>query len=355
MLRKGVVRINILSDFHHAGLYNSLLMLFEGRLGGEVYRPIGMEWYEQGFWNVYPHIDTAKQYLSLDQLYMPVDGAPPLNQIVKDEDGVYHCHDIDSHETNKAISLDKFKEMQFDILIASIPQHIEPFQRLIQLYQPQAKLIFQIGNAWNVPQGIGVKNVMASAIVPNVPQGVNFVSYHQEFDTKVFSPSPIPTTKKIYSFVNCLGIADLFKPDWELFLELERLMPDWEFKSFGGQCRDGAIRGDEAIANKMREATFIFHCKTGGDGYGHVIHTAAAVGRPLITRAADYQGKLAEPLIGDAITSLIVDGRSPSDIAEIIRIDAVETMGFNISRKFKQVVDFNKEEQEIRTFLDRLQ
>lgn len=329
--------MKILTDFHHASLLQSLVLLFEKRLGHELYRPIGMDWYTDGYWNVYPHPDTAKQYLLPGSV--PVDGTPPLND-----------------DLSRCITLEEFKKQKFDIIIASIPEHIEPFKKLIAFYQPQAKLIFQIGNAWNIPNN-SVRNVMASAVV-TPPTQVNYVQYHQEFDTNIFRYEPIKNNRKIYSFINCLGTADLYRSDWALFLQLEKLMPDWEFKSFGGQCRDGWVLDGEELASKMREATFIFHCKTNGDGYGHIIHNAAAVGRPLITRHSDYKGKLAEPLIEDGVSTINVDNRTIEKIKESIEFIAGAPLGFkmgdSIRQKFEENVNFDKEEQEIRAFLQNL-
>lgn len=329
---------NVLVDLHHQSLFDSLLLLFEKRLGYNVFRPIGMEWYPN-YWDVFPSIDTAKQYLQPH--FVPKDGTRPLNERLKN-----------------TITLEEFKNMGFDILVASIPQHIPIFKRLISEFQPQAKLIYQIGNHWNVDPN-EVKNVMASAKV-NIPPSVNGVIYHQEFPLDIFYNSEIKADKKIYSFINCLATADLFKKDWELFLELERLMPDWEFKSFGGQCRDGSINNTNELADKMREASFIFHCKTGGDGYGHVIHNAAAVGRPLITRFSDYKDKLAESLITYPCTSIHVDNFLPEDIVSNILYVYNETGMYEsylkeIHNRFMSTVNFNKEEQVIRKFLLSLQ
>lgn len=335
--------MNVFSDKHHQGLTKSLQMLFEGRLKSKLYTPIGIEWYPE-FWKLNDIEATAKQFLE--------NGSQP-----------YPEYSPLTHD--RPITLEDFKNTKFDILIASVPQHIEPFKDLIRRYQPEAKLIFQIGNAWNIPNN-SVRNVMASAIcLP--PIQVNYIEYHQEFDLNIFHQEPIPMNKKIYSFINCLNTVDIYKKDWELFLELEKLMPDWEFKSFGGQCRDGSFATTQEVADKMREADFIFMCKTEGDGYGHNIFNAAAVGRPIITRLADYKGKLAEPLITHH-SSVIVDGRNPQDIAE--QIEALDyfngsadilnsslnsfKMGLNIYRLFKEHVNFEEEVKEIKKFIDRL-
>lgn len=364
MSKKGLKKMLIFADFHHAGLLNSLILLFEKRLGGSVYRPIGIEWASEGFWSVYPHPATQAQFLTLDQGYRPIDGTAPLNQFIKNvpnpEDGVYYCQDIDSGEYNKAITLKKFLELPIDIVIASIPQHIEPFKRLCKLHPNNPKLIFQIGNAWTIEAG-NVKNIMASAIINDVPESINFISYHQEFDLDIFHLADLNfmPPPNIYSFVNCFDSAAHFTSDWELFTQMEKRMPDYDFKSFGGQCRDGAMNGSLQVAEAMRGSRFIWQTKAGGDGYGHVIHNAPAVGRPLIVKREYYQGKMAESLLIDGKTCITIDNLSTGEIETKIRFYSEQekylTLCKNAFSNFKQVVDFDKEESKIREFLTKLQ
>src|SRR5690242_6385574 len=57
--------MKVLADYHHHDLWESLELLC-ARLGWDLYRPIGMDWYEQGYWNHERkwHGDAiAKQYL----------------------------------------------------------------------------------------------------------------------------------------------------------------------------------------------------------------------------------------------------------------------------------------------------
>lgn len=365
----------VFTDFHHASLLNSLIMLFEGRLGGNVYRPIGIDWAEKGYWNVYDHPATQAQFLTLDQGYRPIDGTPPLNQFVENvpnpEDGVYYCQDIDSGKYNKAITLDKFLELPINVVIASIPSHIEPFKKLCALHPNKPKLIFQIGNAWTVEAGTA-PNVMASAIIHNVPEHINFISYHQEFDLLTFYPQIVRTPddanylkgkndmpgQNIYSFVNCFNIMGHFANDWRLFELLEAVSPEWSFKSFGGQCRDGAAHGTEQLADKMREARFIWHTKAGGDGYGHIIHNAPAVARPLIVKKQYYQGKLAEPLLIDGVSCIAIDGLNPNEIKAKIEYYSDPAEYAKLSQgayeTFLKVVDFEAEAKAIEKFLENL-
>lgn len=348
--------MNVFTDFHHAGLLNSLIMLFEGRLGGNVYRPIGMDWYEEGFWAINDHPDTARQYLSTDQEYRPKDGSPPLNLLQEapnarmDKAEIYYCRDIDSDQVNKAITLDTFRSIPIDIVIASIPAHVEPFKRLIRQYKPDAKLIFQIGNAWAV-EAEGALNVMASAIVPFVPAHINFIQYHQEFDLRIFHKAPPNNQNIITSLIN----VHHDMPDYLSFLELEKAMPDFKFQSYGGQGRDGSMGGSRKVAEAIQEARFIWHVKAGGDGYGHILFNVPAMARPLIVKKSYYNGKLGEKLLIDGETCIDIDGLSNSEIITKIQHynepERYEEMCRNAYRNFKENVNFNDEFNRIYDFL----
>jgi len=358
----------VFCDFHHAGLLQSFILLFEKRFGGEVYRPIGMDWATQGFWKIYDHPATQEQFLSVGGA--TPDNTPKLNEVLGvrpitdiDYPTVYICKDIDSNFTNKAITFDGFMNLKIDIVIASIPQHIEPFKRLCELHPNKPKLIFQIGNAWSI-EANGAKNIMASAIVEDVPKDVaNFITYHQEFDLDIFKPAyPYGNYEEpnphISSFVNCFNISDHFVQDWELFQKVEKLMPSWHFKSFGGQCRDGAAHGNEMVADFMRTSRFIWHTKNGGDGYGHIVFNTAAVARPCIVKKEYYRGKLAEKLFIDGETCIAIDNLNPQEIVNKIEYynetDRYYKMCQNVYNNFKDKVNFDTEAQQISDFIDKL-
>lgn len=315
--------MKILCDRHHQGLTDSLILLFQKRLGWEIYFQKGMEWYPE-FWNLQPFRDTAVQYLERE-----LEGLP-------------------------GITLEEFKSTTFDVLLCSVPQHVDMWIKLRDLYQPDAKLVFQVGNVWSFDDSFPIKNILASAVIPKLST-FNTVTYHQEFDLDIFRYQAPDVGKKIFSFINCLNTVDLYKKDWELFLELEKLMPDWEFRSFGGQCRDGAIWDRNELADKMRGATFIYQVKTDGDGYGHNIFSSAAIGRPLITRYSDYKDKLAETFMWWDM-SINVENRTSQELVEDINraYEQRVVMSKRIDTKFKETVDFDKEEGEIRVFLNNL-
>ena len=353
----------VFTDFHHASLLQSLILLFEGRLGGTVYRPIGMEWAERGFWKVYDHPATQLQYLGINGA--TPDGTPPLNQVeaINAYPGmplVYFCRDIDSDQYNKAITFDGFMHTKIDIVIATLPQHVEPFAKLCELHPDKPKLIYQVGNAWNYDGSAPVKNIMISARMGGMSIGLNTIEYHQEFDTKIFKPKVEYSypDNNIFSFVNCFTIDPLFADDYQLFLHVQDAMPDWNFKAYGGQCRDGAIGPAAEVANKMREAKFIWHTKAFGDGYGHVIHNAPAVARPLIVKRQYYENKMAEPLLIDGVTCIAIDGLScPQVVNKILHYSEPEIyrkMCHDTYTNFKAVVDFDREAEQIKQFLANL-
>lgn len=346
--------MRVLCDFHHSSLLRSLVLLFEKRLGAELYRPLGMEWFEEGYWAINNQRDTAEQFLALSS--QPVDNTPALNSLEQGFGAADRCniYDPGMKSTHRACTLDYFKNNKFDFVIASIPAHVPIFKDLIDRYQPEAKLIVQMGNNW---QGwdFGDLPVLASVAGP-LPNARNAVFYHQEFDLDVFHDTPVQPVRKMYSFVNVIqqSIA------WDDFNELKRVISrqGWEMRAYGGQCPDGNMTGPHELASKMREASFIFHVKPGGDGYGHIIHNAYAVGRPIITRPSHYYGQMAEQLLVPG-TFIDLDRYSMGEVKNILtRLmhdpDALVRMGKAAADRFDEVVDFKKEAREIEQWLKSL-
>lgn len=358
--------VRVLTDFHHSSLLRATNMLFQDRLGFSVFRPIGMEWFTDGFWAINDQEDTARQFLGLEQGYRPPDGTPALNMISKPEamnnsfiqsgaatpDGLYFVEDPGKESFHKACTLEFFKQHDFQYVIASIPAHVPLFERLIAEFMPNAKLIIQVGNNWDLSQYEG-KNVLAST-APHFAPGVNAHFYHQEFDTDIFKPRIAEPTKKIYSFVNILQNTG---QGWDDFHGIEKIMPDFHFASFGGQCRDGNVDGPRAMANKMHEAEFVFHSKPGGDGFGHVIHNAFACGRPVIARPSQYKDQLAAQLFVPGCFVNLDAGREKA-AAEIRRLtnepDELFKMGRAAGEIFKAVVNYDQEAEDVGTWLNKL-
>lgn len=339
-------KYKVFADFHHAGLFYSLKLLFEDRLGGQLFRPIGTEWLDKGYWKMAEiynnHPATVAQYLGI-----------PLNDI--EAEGIHRIWEPAHDYFQNAITHERFLEIKPDVVIATIPQHIESFKRLAD--EVGAKMIYQIGNAWPVEAGLA-PNIMASAKIQNVPKNIHFIEYHQEFPTSLFQPISNLPDNNIYSFVNCFNTASIYQNDWKLFEKIEEMMPEWRFKSLGGSCRDGAADGQAEVARMMREAKFIWHTKFGGDGYGHVIYNSAAVGRPLIVKKHYYTGKLGEELMIDRETCICIDDLNYQEIINKVLYfsepERYQQLCRNAGVNFKAKVNFDTEAERLTQFLENL-
>jgi hypothetical protein len=351
--------MRILTDFHHSGLLRSLNLLFVNRLGHELYRPIGLEWFTEGFWKINNQQDTAEQFLGMDQAYLPPDGTAPLNQFTgrtETQEGACWVLDPGGQSMHRACTLQFFKDNPFDVLIASIPAHIKPFAELIRLYQPNAKLVFQVGNNWNFDELEGM-NVLASTMPRPVKPNCNAIFYHQEIDLKEFYPTTVEPNRNIYSFVNIQQNTGI---GWDDFIRLEKMTIGSGFiwKSFGGQCRDGSMHGDRELANKMRQAMMIYHVKPGGDGFGHVIHDAYAVGRPIITRRSHYANQPGGALMVPG-TCIDLDEYSLPEVKNVLHRlasapDLLIEMGKKARARFDELVRYDEEAEAIKVWLENL-
>lgn len=336
----------IFVDFHHNSLLRSLVLLFEQRLDISVYRPIGMDWYYQGYWAINDLEPTARQFLDINTTEV-ADKTPFLNDVAVAGDGIYCIYDPGNKSIHKAIEFNTFKEIKFDFIIASIPQHIPLFQDLIKKYQPQAKLIVQIGNNWN-PEILKGHNVMAS-VKPMQNTDFNAVYYHQEFDTNIFTYKENIQNKKISSYINILQHTK----GWDDFSNLESFLSPYgyELKSYGGQCRDGNFAGPHKLAESMHDNDLIFHVKYGGDGYGHVIYNTYACGRAPIIRSSFYRNQLAEELFADD-NCIDLDKMSMDDAVNKIKEitgnqELLNQYSMNAFNSFQRSVNFENDAEKV--------
>jgi len=344
--------MRILADFHHGALYHSLQLL-EQRLGWELYRPIGMEWYNEGYWNVYPHPDTANQFLGLhqsDESPIDIHGNPLpsdacVNMQYTVDNDIYIVEDPAYGIPHRAVTLDKFSSMNFDVVLSSIPQHISLYNKLISNRMPRAKHVFQVGNSWsNIP---GVRNILASTSPFCVDDNVNVCFYHQEFDLNLFYPSSISCTTTVGSFIHYMRNPELMK-------QVGSCLPGWLFCMYGAGANH--LRGMQSVSETMRDTAFIWHYKPEGDGFGHVIHNAYACGRPAIVNINHYKGKLAEALLIPDVTCIDINGLTPQEVSQKLLLwsnnyDQISSAAY---RRFAEVVNFDKDEELVREFMEKL-
>lgn len=348
--------MNVFVDHHHAALYHSFQLLFERRLGWKVYRQIGPEWYNAGYWKIYDHPHTVNQFLGLHQASetpkdvhgnsLTENERKNLRYIV--EDGIYYIADPVHRMMHRAVTLEKFKSMKFDIIISSIPQHIAPFNELISKYQPNAKHIFQVGNCWGHQPG--VKNILASTSPFVVPADTNICFYHQEFDLDIFRYEDPTFHNVVHSYIHYMQ-----KP--ELMDKYKARLLGWQFTKFGAGM-DLPILEARGVADAIRRSAFTWHYKPEGDGYGHSIFSSYACGRPALIWGSQYKGKLAESLFVDGITCIDMEkGSLESNVNRLKYLshpDRHLDMCVNASERFKKIVDFDAEFEKIKRFLSNL-
>jgi hypothetical protein len=347
--------MRVFADMHHGELYESLRILIEDRLGWKLYRPIGMDWYVEGYWMVYDHPDTANQYLGMHLLETDIpqsyrdQGATAMNMgFVESEPGVYKIATPEYDSLHNAITLQAFKDTKFDILISSIPSHIQRFNSLISKFQPNAKHIFQIGNNWPAPYP-EVKNILTSSMY-GINNDANCVFYHQEFNTDVFCK--VEPIKK-----ECIFNMMHYMQDQDLFYSIQKFIPAWEFLSYGaGNAQGPCSPHIKKVANIFKSNGFVWHVKSQGDGYGYNIHHAFACGRPIVTRISDFDGMTASKLLIDGKTCINIKDKSPAQIAnDLLKfVLDYEDVSDNVYSKFKEVVNFDNEFLNIKNFMENL-
>ena len=311
--------MKIFADKHHGALSYSLHLLFEKRLGWDLFFPIGMEWRDGGYWQYSQLEDTVHSYLDIKDDYKRLEEN-------------YEHFDKDFEWTQKHLTFKQFLDTDIDVLLCSVGPHEDTFFDLQQRHKPNSKLIRQIGN-WNEECDFNKsKNVMISVGPFLCPDFVNYICYHQEFDIKVWDYVQPRNFKTIKNFVNCLPDTVDYNL-WEIYRVRLRDF-DWKMHGIGG--KDGNISPQKAVREAMTDSGFIWQIKLGGEGFGHVIHNAYALGRPCIVKGSYYQGKMAEPLLIDGVTCIDLEkGDLESNVKRIKHFSKPKNFQIKLYLKYK--------------------
>lgn len=350
--------MNVFCDYHHSGLFYSLHLLLEKRLGWKLFRPIGMEWFPS-WWDIakpYGQSEsTAKQYLDLrdsSPFYSPTDGSPTLNSVVERKPDYYVIQELAHEYQQKAITFQQFLDMDIDIIIASIPDHWVTYTKLRDTYKPKARVICHSGNIFweneELIRGGFVKNLMASTREFPTP-GINSIFYHQEQPVVPYVPSD--RTPLITSYVHLL-------PKKEQFFDYASRLSQFDWRAYGAGSRMGWLNKLTEVYRHMQKSEFVYHVKPHGDGYGWVWHSAFMVGRPVITEFSDYKDKLGGQLFEDGITGIDLEKRSVQENCDLIlrmhNDGSSVRMGEAARRRWEEVVDYDAEEIRLREFFANL-
>ena len=358
--------MRLLADYHHHDLWESLELLCE-RLGWTLLRPIGMEWFDQEYWNFERqwHGDAvAKQYL------MPWGSDIAPTNWSEAAAALLTRYDPSHDRWQNLITLDEARDNPPDIVMASVAHNHEGFHRFAR--EVGAKFGLHLGNVRFSPIDMAEDRWdladfgIVTSILP-APVDKPHVVVHQEFSLEDFRhepPDPLSvkfTPMRVSSFVNCFPENVNAYAGWK---SVAGIRPQYDWRVYGAY---GSVPEDEyacgnidkcsAVGDAMRASDIAWHTKQWSDGFGHVIHDWFAVGRPVVGHEWYYKNQLAGPLWQEGVTSFDLTDKSPDEVAGIIdRLhndpDLRLRMGENAAARFREVVNFDEEEQAIRRMFE---
>lgn len=348
--------IRVLCDAIHADLWESLRLLFEERLGWELYRPIGMEWADKGIWRFEQHqpygAGVAHQFLDPWESDRRVD--PEMHGF--DAERVDTTH---PGQTQRLVTHDQARSMRWDLVLATLAENEQGWYQFAQ--EVGAHYGIQAGNQgaanlWPIAE-FGLLSVTTPGLKPWKPH----VYYRQEFDRELFHNDGgiLAEPDLVMNRVQCTSQTQ----DHDRWRRMAAAVPArWRWY---GHCepRDEWFGGDHAttpeVAASMHAARIAWHPKRWSDGYGHVIHNWFSIGRPVIGSAGYYADKLAGPLFEEGVTSFDMDRLSDDELAATVRMllgdeDRWRRMCEASADRFRAVVDFDAEAAEIRAMLENV-
>jgi len=300
--------MRVLCDRHHADLLYALQRLFEDRLDIELYVTLGHEWWDEGYWRfgeVWGDDRLARQFLDTNASYREV------------EPGLFLTFDPCHPERPLyGVTLERAKGWSWDYVLATVQDNQKGFHRFAS--EVGAKYLYHIGNTRQEVDWSLDPLALNASDSPMQGRGVNI---GQEFDhLTTFRYREPERMDRITSFVNLLP---LIPESWGPFAELSKLLP-FEFRSFGHDCPNGSLTPVANVAEEMARSGWAYHDKPTGDGFGHVIHNWAAVGRPLIGHGRYYAGQKAEAFWQDGVTCIDLDKHSVLEASQIIETMPIE-------------------------------
>jgi len=354
--------IRVLCDAIHADLWESLRLLFEVRLGWELYRPIGMEWRDKGIWNFERHQPygegVAHQFLDPWPTDQPVGGfatPPEVHSNWSERPDTTH-----PGQAIRLVTHEQARSQPWDLVLATLAENEQGLWQFAQ--EVGAHYGIQVGNQgaanlWPIAE-FGLLSVTTPGLTPWKPH----VYYRQEFSLEDFAPDhgAIAEPDLVMNRVQCTSQT----PDHERWRRMAAAVPEARFRWYGHcEPRDEWFGGSDEttplVAGSMHRARIAWHPKRWSDGYGHVIHNWFSIGRPVIASAGYYADKLAGPLFLEGATSFDMDRMSDDELAGTVRMllhdeDRWLRMCEASADRFRAVVDFDAEAAEIRAMLENV-
>lgn len=352
--------VRVLCDAIHADLQESLAILFEDRLGWELYYPGGMGWYDGGIWRFERERlgdAVARQFLQEwdgDTLcdYGPGDVRPEGTHWERAD----HTH---PGRVLRRVSVEQARDLRPDVVVSTLAANdagLAQFAREIG-----AKFGVHTGNQGQPCLWGAADFALLSSTTPEVPElRIPHVYYRQEFDLGLFHADAGAgglLSREVQTRVQCAAQSEGY-PLFRVVAEATGL----PFRHYGHCGPEDDLFGGNAhstpeVAAQMHAARVAWHWKRWSDGYGHVIHNWFAIGRPVLGTARYYQGKLAGSLFVEGVTSFDLETRTAQEVADIVERlvgddELYQRMCAAAALRFREVVDFDGEAAQIRAMLE---
>lgn len=341
--------MKVLADFHHQSLFESLAMLFEDRFGWQLYRPYGMEWYDNGIWQFERawHGDAvARQYLQA----WPDD---------VDAGDHFERRDTMYPRVHKLLTVEQARDLRPDIVLATLTENEIGWCGFAR--EIGSKYGIQVGNQ-DADNQYGLIDFAMFSTTRHAYPWKPYVTYRQEFSLADYRFEYPPTEPDmVATWVQALPDD---RTEYERFLALARALPELRLRYHGhvgpvDEFWGGNVTTSLELAAQMRAARVGLHCKKWSDGYGHVLHNLCAVGKPLVGTGTYYADKLGGPLWLEGVTSFDVQQHSHDEtVAFIRRLVADDELHERMSRamaaRFREIVDFDAEAAQIRAMFDNV-
>jgi len=340
--------MNVLTDLHHGDLYFSNHSLFEKRLGFDLYRPIGHDWAEQSWWTMHYNGKLDYEYAIQDQFLSVGSGENYAHMGVRTVDDVLFQQRMTHDYEQRCITLEKFKNMHFDLIVPSHPCHYRLWEKLRDRFQPHAKVVHHVGNVDVVGH---LDHVIRSTTFNGSSKSEVLV--HQELNADIYKLTDIdPSTKNIINVTNGNPFPEIYKA-------FKESLTDYTFQSYGSSSPDGILSGCGEVAEQMRRANLGWTTKHSG-GLGHSNMGWMFSGRPVIANMSRHRslGECSLKLFEPGVTCIDVDAGSVEDVSKTIvewmNPDTGQKHGNLARKRFLEVVNYEEEANAVKKFLSNI-
>lgn len=329
--------VNVLVDYHHPALWRSWELLGQ-RLGWDLFRPLGMDWYDMGYWE-------HEKFWAGDRFAKMFLTNPP-GTINLNSGG---CIWNDNFGGITQVGTHLVGAPKFDIVISTVPGNHAGFNRYAK--EKGAKHIIQIGNNEH-PIDFGLDAYYLDSTLHPHPEGIRYLRYDQEIDLRLYRER-IPRLEFPRTISSFLVEWHRDEAGFERFRRIAREMDmaGYKVNNYGNTGK--MLNSNKEVAEAMGDSTFVWHTKKIGDGWGHVIHSAYAMGIPVITLPQYYAGMRAERLL---VPGTFIDISYKPDRWIIERLTDISPseiidIGRRATDRFYEIIDYYKEAREIEAWL----